>query len=547
MSCKTTLLAAAVLALGGSGAVAAPIGCTLEALAALKIPDVTIVSAKPIPAGAIPEHCLVEASVITRGGGAPDGRAGMQLQLPTSWKQRFFFMGVGGNAGNFSPSANAVDRNSALGKGYAMAITDTGHKGDGRTADWVIGPDGKRDDAKVADFFHRAAHSATIAGKRLTEAFYAGRIARAYFDGCSTGGRMAMMEAERYPTDYDGIIAGDPAMDYRSTILRLAVQKAQLSSPAAYIPASLLPAVDRAVRAACDATDGVKDELIQNPARCNFKPEAMQCKAGQSTDCLSGAQAATLRAYITPLRDSGGRVVYPGMSVSDLAGPRGMPAWTSASAPPDMAKPLTPFGATPPAGWTFAREVLTYWFGLGPTARMEDFGVDPTRNTVTDAALRQMDTVFADGMTRDPSKLKTFVAQGRKMIMYHGLSDPAITPFRTMQFYEEFARTQKGYAKAQESVRLFMVPGMQHCSGGPGPDSFDTLSALENWVEHGIGPDGIIATATAPGATKRTMPLCMFPETAVYRGAGDVNDAGNWSCTANTGMLRAQGGKPKNT
>lgn len=535
------LLSGAALITGGPVR-AATAACTVEGLMALRVSDVTIASARPVAGkDGVPEHCLVEGAVTTRGSGAPDGRAGFQLQLPGAWQNRFLFMGVGGNGGSFIPSANAVDRAAALGKGYATAITDTGHQGRNTDASWVVDASGKRDAAKVADFFHRAAHQVTVSGKRLVEGFYDGAIAHAYFDGCSTGGRMAMMEAERYPTDYDGVIAGAPAMDYRSLLGRAAMQKAQFSSPAAYIPATLLPAVDAAIRASCDAVDGVKDGLIQNPARCSFKPEAMLCKTAGQADCLTAAQAATLRTYLSPVRDGAGRAIYPGMSPSDVSGPRGIQSWTVGATAPDFSAPLAPWGAdptAPPSGWSYTRDSLAYWLQRGPGVAIKDFDVDPVSGVAGAAAIQAVDAAYAEGVTHDPARLRAFVQQGRKLIMYHGFSDPGISPFRTTAFYEAFAKQQGGYPKAQQSVRLFMVPGMAHCSGGPGPDSFDTLSALEAWVERKVAPAAIPATATAPGSTKRTMPLCPFPVQASYRGTGDVNDEANWSCKANTGLLR---------
>ena len=220
MRTTTTLALLTGAALFASGSArAAPAACTMEGLSGLHVADVTIASVRSVAAkDGVPEHCLVEGAVTTRGDRAPDGRAGFQLQLPVVWQKRFLFMGVGGNGGSFIPSANAVDRAAALGKGYATAITDTGHQGRNTDASWVVDASGKRDAAKTVDFFHRAAHQVTVAGKKLVEAYYAGAISHAYFDGCSTGGRMAMMEAERYPTDYDGVIAGAPAMDYRSLL-----------------------------------------------------------------------------------------------------------------------------------------------------------------------------------------------------------------------------------------------------------------------------------------------------------------------------------------
>ncbi len=537
-----------MLMLGGTALIsvilagqAAAATCSVEALTALKIADVSIASAATVAAvPGTPEHCLVQGSVITRGEGAPEGKAGFVMQLPTGWQQRFFFMGVGGNAGNFTPSSNPVDRAAALGKGYATIVTDTGHKGNGTDASWVLDANGKRNPATIIDFFHRAAHDVTIAGKKLAEAFYASRIQHAYFDGCSTGGRMAMNEAELYPEDFDGIIAGDPAMDYRSNIGRIIVQRVQLASPEAYIPATQLPIIDKAVRAQCDALDGVKDGLIQNPAACKFKPDVLLCKGAAAADCLTAPQLATLKAYLAPIRDAAGKVVYPGQSPTDLAGMKGAAAWSIGQTPPDFSKPMAPWGEDPryaPSGWNYARQQISYWLGYGTTAKFDAFDVDPRTGKVGAAALKHFEDIFAGLTTREPSKMDRFVKLGKKMIMYHGFSDPAISPFRTTQFYREFAGRNGGYARAQQSLRLFMVPGMAHCSAGPGPENFDTLTALENWVEKGKAPTSIMATATEPGAMKRTMPLCPFPAQAVYKGTGDVNDGANWSCTANRKLL----------
>jgi hypothetical protein len=226
--------------------------------------------------------------------------------LPETWRQRFFFMGVGGNAGTLTPSVNAVDRVSALGKGYAVIVQDSGHIGNGTDAGWLKTPDGKRDAAKMVDFLYRAAHAVTVSGKQFATAYYAAPVQHAYFDGCSTGGRMAMMEAERYPTDFDGIIAGDPAMDYHSTILRFAVQKAALSTPAAYLTADTLKMVDKIVTARCDAIDGAVDGLVQNPASCPVKASDLICRNGATSDCLTPEQAAVLQSYTSPLRRAAG-------------------------------------------------------------------------------------------------------------------------------------------------------------------------------------------------------------------------------------------------
>jgi feruloyl esterase len=442
-------------------------------------------------------------------------------------------MGVGGNAGRLVPAVNETDKASAPGKGYATIVTDTGHTGNGTDANWVVGLDGKRDTVKVADFFYRAEHDVTVAGKQFAGAFYSEPVKHAYFDGCSNGGRMAMMEAEHYPADYDGIIAGDPGMDYHSGLLRFTVQKAALSSASSYLPQSLLVGIDQKITARCDAIDGVADGLVQNPAACPVRAEDLICHAGETTDCLNPDQARVLHAYTTPLHDRHGRMLYPGWAITNLSGPRGIGYWTTGDTAPNLAEAELPWGsdpAAPPRGWEFARQALTYWLGLGPEQKMAALDVDPATNTVGDRLTAMFDSAFAPGETKNPAKLLPFLHKGGKMIIYHGTSDPAIPAARSIMFYHDFANMLHGMDKAAASVRLFLVPGMQHCGGGIGPDRFDTLSAIEAWVEQGKAPESIAATTKPDAAAPHSLPLCPFPRQARYSGHGEQLDQANWSC-----------------
>jgi feruloyl esterase len=524
-----------LLAGTASPAHAAP-ACTVEALNALHVPDVNVTQATPRPAGnGAPAHCAVQGTVTTHGEGVPDGSAHVAIQLPDAWQQRFFSMGVGGNAGTLTPAVNATDRAAALGKGYVTIVTDTGHTGNGTDANWVRTPDGKRDDGKITDFFYRAEHDVTVAGKEFAQAFYAAPIQHAYFDGCSNGGRMAMMEADRYPTDYDGIIAGDPGMDYHSALLRFVVQKAALSSPASYLSPATLEAIDKRVTARCDAIDGATDGLVQSPARCPIRAEDLVCHAGETADCLTPDQARVLHAYTTSLHDRHGHLLYPGWAITNLSGPRGISYWTTGDTAPNLAQREAPWGndpAAPPRGWMFARQALTYWLGLGPDAKMSTLDVDPRTNTVGDRLVAAADQAFGPGETKDPAKLLPFIQQGRKMILYHGTSDPAIPAARSVLFYNELTEKLHGADKTAASVRLFLVPGMQHCSGGIGPDQFDTLSAIETWVEHGKPPEAIAAATKPDSPRPHSLPLCPYPEQARYSGSGALGDAVNWKCAA---------------
>jgi feruloyl esterase len=531
-------LAALIGFMGSVASVQAAPACSVEALNALHVPDVSVTEAKPVAAaGTIPAHCDVRGTVVTRGGGVADGLARFVLQLPEAWQQRFLFLGVGGNAGALTPSANETDRNSALGKGYTTILTDTGHVGDGTTAQWTLLPDGKPDTVKRIDFLHRAAHSVTVAGKAFAEAYYTTKVEHAYFDGCSTGGRMAMIEAERYPEDYQGVIVGDPMMSFNVYTARAVVQKAALTSAAAYISEATIAAIDAKVTARCDALDGAKDGLVQNPAACPVRAEDLLCRAGETEACLNADQVRVLKSYTSPFRDTRGRALFGPWAITDLSGPQGLAYNVTGRAAPDLSDLASPWKADPkaaPRSWTLVAHMLTYWLGLGPSATVADLDVDPAINTVGDKMIAMMDATYAEGTARDPAKLKPFIAQGRKMILYHGASDPSIPASQSIAFYRELVEQQQGIERTQQNVRLFLVPGMHHCSGGPGPDRFDTLSALEAWVEHGKAPDMIQAGTKPASPVQHRLPLCPYPQQGRYRGTGEINDTANWSCAAAT-------------
>jgi feruloyl esterase len=533
---------AAVGALVGLVGIAASVraapSCSVEALNALHVPDVRVTEAKPVAAAeAAPAHCEVHGTVVTKGAGVGDGLARFAMQLPEAWQQRFLFLGVGGNAGNLVPSANVTDRGSALGKGYATILTDTGHIGDGTGAKWTRLPDGQPDTVKRTDFFHRAAHDVTIAGKAFAEAYYAAKVRHAYFDGCSTGGRMAMMEAERYPEDYEGVIAGDPMMSFDVYTARAVVQKAALSSAAAYIPEATIAAIDARVTGRCDAIDGAKDGLVQDPSACPVHAEDLLCRAGETEACLNADQMKALKSYTSSFRDARGHVLFGPWAITDLSGPRGLAFNVTGRAAPDLSDPASPWKADPkaaPRSWALVSEMLTFWLGLGPGATAAGLDVDPSTNTVGDKMLAMMEATYAEGNTRDPARLKPFIAQGSKMILYHGASDPSIPASQSIAFYRDLAEQQQGMDRAQQNVRLFLVPGMHHCSGGPAPDRFDTLSALEAWVEHGKAPEAIAASTAPASPVQHRLPLCPYPQQARYRGTGEITDPANWSCAAGT-------------
>jgi feruloyl esterase len=509
---------------------AAALECSPDSLSALKVQQFTVTSAAHVsPEGTSPAHCNVKGTVATDGEGAGPNSARIEINLPDNWNGKFVFFGVGGLAGSLTPSASPHDVVSALGRGYATAITDTGHEGSNPfDASWILEAPGKPNEGKVIDYFYRAAHQATGAAKLLVAGYYgAPKVSHAYFDGCSWGGHMGLMEAMRYPDDYDGVIAGAPYLDNHTQLWGYKNAKAFLN---AYVPPDVVAKVNAAVLATCDAADGVKDGLIQNPAKCDFDPQSL------APATLTQAQADAFKVFIRATTDARGHAIYPGSPPTDLAaadGPAGgFMGWVE-TAPPTDAAAAEPWGSNPPVLWA-AAEGFTKHFDLRDPNVNFNREWPETDGQVADEALKQFDERLGVADVDQPERLAQFLGQGKKLILYHGYGDTAISPYRTVWFYEDLATKLGGYDKAQEQVRLFMAPGMLHCFGGDGPNDFDTLGALEDWVEQGKAPNEIIAAKypdNKPGpAPLRTMPLCAFPSQARYKGDGDVNHAANWTC-----------------
>jgi feruloyl esterase len=521
---------------------AAPANCTLAALNALHIHNITIKSATDVPAsGSNPEYCDVLGAVATGGEGFGPGSSDFEAKLPAVWKNRYVFLGVGGFSGVLNPSVNAVDSASFLPKGYATVVTDQGHVSNPAlsAATFALTAPGVPDIPAIVDYSYRATHQVGVATKEMVQGYYSNRIHWAYYDGCSGGGRESMEELERYPDDYDGNIVGDPGMDTRGQLIRVRAQKGQLIPPSAYIPATMLAIIDNAVYASCDAADGVTDGLIQNPAKCSFDPKVLLCKAGQDPSaCLTQDQVNNITGYLGPVIDARGFLVSPGQTPTDLSESGGMASWTTGLTPPINFTGPEPWGgvgnAPAPSGWGLTDGYLKFFVYRDPNFNLLTYNLNAKTGVVDSDALKLFDERTVIVNTDDPKNLLPALARHKKVIMYHGFSDSAISPYRTEIFYNELAELFGGdYDKVQSDVRLFMVPGMHHCSGGPGPNSFDTLTALENWVEKGAAPDGIVATNTTSG---RSMPLCKYPDQAKYVG-GDVNVATSWRCEPNRALL----------
>jgi feruloyl esterase len=516
-------------------AVQAARAANCEDLAKLALPNVTVSSAEPVAAGAftppaglpawmagdpalykaLPAFCRLRMTDKP----STDSDIKIEVWLPANgWNGKFRGQGNGGFAGMIDYGALAI----AVLQGYATASTDTGHSADGTDASWALGhPE------KIVDFGHRAIHEMTATGKAAAKAFYGDAPKRSYFAACSNGGRQALMEAQRYPEDYDGILAGAPA-NYWTHLLASALWDAQATTneAASYIPSGKVPAIAKAVVAACDADDGVKDGIINDPRKCHFEPVTIACKEGDADSCLSKPQVTALKKLYEGAHDSKGKAIFPGFSVGGEDGPGGWTAWINGQQP---------------------GKALLFAFGYGYFANMVYGKADwDYKKANLDEAVMASDEKFANVLNSTEADMKAFKAHGGKLIVYHGWSDAAIAPMNAIQYYESVVKTM-GKAESEAFVRLYMVPGMQHCAGGPGADNFGEFGfsrindaqhniymALETWVEKGEAPETVIASkADGFGPTAKvtmTRPLCAYPQVAKYKGSGDTNEAANFVC-----------------
>jgi feruloyl esterase len=514
---------------------AAP-GRACDGLKTLSLPRTTISGAAVVPAGGftppggkpisgLPAFCRVSGSI------APSSDSDIQFEvwMPASgWNGKFRGIGNGGFAGSISYRQLAA----AVARGYAAASTDTGHRaGDNPTeAPWALGhPE------KVIDFGYRAIHEMTDKGKAIVRAFYGQGPRRSYFAACSNGGRQALMEAQRFPGDYDGVIAGAPA-NFLTHLLAQGAWELQ-KMEAGYIPSSKLPAIEAATLAACDAADGLADQVLDDPRRCAFDPGSLLCKGADSPDCLTAAQVSTLRSLYTGPRTHAGPLHPPHLP----GGVTGPDSWTRWITGPTQGQSLQ-------AGFTTS----FFRFMVHERPDWEPARFDLERDT------RLADHKLGRALNAVDPDLRPFGRRGAKLILYHGWSDPPISPLNTIDYYQKVV-ARAGAKVAEGFIRLFMAPGMLHCSGGQGPGNFlgdsaqqadadhDMYLALERWVEEGVAPARIIAARYKEGADPRsgvlrTRPLCPYPQVARWTGSGSTDEAASFTCTAPRAADPHQGG-----
>ena len=492
----------------------AAVAASCESLTSLSLSNTTITLAQSVAAGAftpqrkpyslplpasykdLPAFCRVAVGVRPM----KDSDIKFEIWMPAAgWNGKFVGVGNGG----FSGEIWYWSMTEPLARGYAVASTDTGHEGAVMDGSFAAGhPE------KWADFGWRAVHEMTVKSKAILAAFYGKGPRLAYWSGCSTGGRQGLMEAQRFPADYDGIVAGAPA-NYMTHLSAqyLWVAQALHKEPGSFIPPAKLAVLHNAVVQACDAKDGIKDGILEDPARCDFDPKVVECQGADGPTCLTAAQVeAARKIYSGSTNPRTKEVLYPGMM------PGGELGWA------------TGVGAVTPEPMPLATGIFKFVVFKDPNWDYKTYDFD------RDSALADK----ADGGTTnaiDPN-LKKFFDRGGKLLHYHGWTDPGISPLNSINYYKSVADKLGGVSKVQEAYRLFMLPGMDHCQGGEGPDKFDGLGAMEQWVEGKKAPARILASRVRNGKADRTRQLCPYPQVAVYNGNGSTDEAASFTCRA---------------
>jgi feruloyl esterase len=460
-----------------------------------------IVSATSVPANVttkMPAFCEVRAALSP----APGSNVTAVYRLPANWNGNVLGIGGGGSAGNISLQGAS----EGLARGYAIVQNDMGHASSSAT-DWsfAIKAPGQPNVDAIVDFGHRATHVATVAGKAVVSRYYNRPAARSYFQGCSTGGRQGLAEVQRYPEDYDGVIAGAPVytpLVYSNAMLRV---QAFHKKPESNLRPEHVPLVQQAVLAACDKQDGLTDGILTDPRACTFDPKVLQCSAASSASCLTTSQVETVTRVYEGVKTKDGR--YAAMPLM-----RGGEAdWVRRM----VGTPEQPRGINAVLG----APVMSYLVKHDPAYDLMSF--DPER----DMSALEGGLAGEHLHQRNPD-LSRFVARGGKLLLWHGFNDPGPSPLSTIEYFEAVKARVPG---ARDAVRLFLAPGVLHCGGGPGPDRFDTLTALEQWVEKGTPPVSMLATKADSPVSR---PLCPYPQLPWYTGSGDPNAAASFACVA---------------
>lgn len=494
-----------------SGVHAADQSCVSLNKLALKDATLTATFIEPAPRWTVENDTLTRGTVVVS---EPfcrvQGRIEQEIEFevwlpaPSRWNGKHLGVGNGGYAGfiNYSSLAHGLKR------GYATASTDTGHKGGPMDASWALGQP-----KRIENYGGRAQHLTATATKHILEAYYTRPARHSYFMGCSNGGQQGLTAAQRYPDDYDGIVSGAPGTSFpdMSTYVMLSGRANAGAAAERLTQLDMEFAVARMV-ASCDKNDGVEDGLIENPPSCKFDFALLACSGAEQGQCLSKAQVESLRGLFSPLKDATGTEIYPPPAVGTLL-------------------PVSELARRGKLGADMYRYAV-----------FQDKGWDPASFVLErdlPVARERLKALISDNVDLTP-----FANRNARLILYHGWDDSGPSPYNSINYYEA-VRAKVGAQRTDGFFRLFMVPGMYHCRGGPGPNSFgnagdppvldaqhDVLMALEQWVERGAAPERIVASNVEAGKVRRSRPLCPYPKVARHNGKGSIDDAKSFSCVA---------------
>jgi len=500
--CCAVVAAVAVVA---PRSVLAQDACANVPTLAKSLQGTTIVSSKPVPASAqprgpsIPAFCEVQATISPVAG----SHIGAVYRLPVNWNGKVLGIGGGGFAGNLTIGAAA----EGLSRGYAIVQNDLGHESTAALdPKFAITAPGKPNVEAIVDFGHRATHVATDVGKKLVTSYYGRAPQHSYWQGCSTGGRQGLAEIQRYPADYDGVIAGAPVytpLVYSNAILRV---QAFHKTPGSNLLPEHVPLIQKHVLAACDGKDGIADGIITDPRSCTWDPGELACKGAASADCLTQAQVETVRRVYAGVKTKDGK--FAAMPL--MRG--GESDWVARM----IGTKEQPRGLNSVLGAPF----MSYIVKSDPAYDLMTF--DPERD------MKALSSGLAAEVHQQNPDISAFVRRGGKLLLWHGFNDPGPSPLSTIEYFDQ---VRQKVPAAKDSVRLFLAPGVLHCGGGPGPDRLDTLTAMERWVEQGTAPGAIIANKSN-SFVPFARPVCAYPQLPRYSGRGDPYDASNFNCGA---------------
>ncbi len=469
--------------------------------------DVKIESVKAVAAAAnLPAHCEVRGVIW------PEAR--FVVKLPTAWNERFQMVGNGGWAGTITTAA--VD--TAVRLGYASTSTDTGH--DAQKEPGAIfamktdsNPNALR---KIIDHGYLSVHETALLAKKIIRTYYGADAKYSYWVGCSTGGRQGLMEAQRYPEDFDGYVIGAPVLNLTGLQTKAVYNWIQVGPGPSEIKAEKLVALEAAVYGKCDALDGLKDGLIENPLACSFDPDKdlTKCSGTETASCFTPAQLTAIKHVYDGVRNSKGELLFPGFPV----GPE-------AFMPDRTGKRISGWESNLIGSFNLGDTFMKYMAFDNPTGASYDY---KSFNVDNDVARMQKVGLIINATITDLTAVK---ARGAKIVHYHGWADPGVTSRMSVDYYEAAKKTM-GEKETTDFYRFFPVPGMFHCGGGPGCGDVDWLTAVVNWVEKGVAPEMLIGGHVEGGKTTRTRPICMYPTVARYKGSGSIDEAANFGCSA---------------